>query len=69
MANRKSRKKRKMQLKRQGLEIFTPHYDSMITTSIWNLSVKISKHWSNGQIKAGKMRGFEFVRPILNMSK
>lgn len=51
--NRKERKKRKMQLKRLGLEAFIPNPFSKITTT-------------NGQeIISGKLREYEFIRPIL----
>lgn len=64
--NRKTRKQKKMKLKRLGLESFIPAWDSLITTSSWNFPHKIAKHFKDGQIQAGKMRGYEFTRPIKN---
>lgn len=66
--NRKQRKKRKMQLRRLGLEAYTPHWDSIITTDKGNFHFKIAKHFNGNQILAGKMRGYEFTR-LLNIKK
>lgn len=60
--NRKQRKKRKMYLKRMGLEIFNPDPNDIITIDIYCLPYKIAKHCNGNTIKAGKMRGFEFTR-------
>lgn len=60
--NRKQRKKRKIELRRKGLEAFTPPYDSMITTSPSSFPHKIAKHFNGYEIQAGKMRGYEFTR-------
>lgn len=62
MMNRKARKKRKMQLRRKGMEAYMPPWDSLIMTSIGNLPFKIARHFKDGSIMAGKMRGYEFLR-------
>jgi hypothetical protein len=62
--NRKARKKRKIQLKRMGLEVYIPNYQSIITTSPFMFPFKIAKHFKGMEIQAGKMRGYEFTRPI-----
>lgn len=64
--NRKQRKKRKIELKRQGLEAFTPTWDSIITTSPDSFPFKIAKHFKGMEIQAGKLRlrGYEFTRSI-----
>lgn len=62
--NRKKRKKRKMHLKRLGLEVYTPHYLDIITTSPIQFPFKIAKHFNGYDIQAGKLRGYEFTRPI-----
>lgn len=62
--NRKKRKKRIMDLKRMGMEIYKPHWNDIITTSPHNFTFKIAKHFNGMEIKAGKMRGYEFTRPI-----
>lgn len=61
--NRKDRKKRKMKLRRVGLESYKPHYLDIITTSPHNFSRKIAKHFKGSEIQAGKLRGYEFTRP------
>jgi len=61
--NRKLRKKRKMQLRKMGMESYIPDYRDNMTTSIGNLPFKIAKHFVDGCIQVGKMRGYEFIRP------
>lgn len=53
-----------MELKHQGLEAFIPPWDSIITTSPSQFPFKIAKHFKGMEIHAGKMRGYEFTRPI-----
>lgn len=60
--NRKQRKKRKMQLRRMGMEAFTPPWDSTITCSMWYIPPRAYKHFKDGQIQCGKLRGYEFTR-------
>ncbi len=62
--NRKQRKKRKIQLKRMGLEVFIPDPNSIITTFPGNLPKKKHKHFNGNEIKAGKMTGYEFTRSL-----
>ena len=61
--NRKSRKKRKMELRKKGLESYKPHWQDIITTSPNNFPFKIAKHFNGLEIQVGKMRGYEFTRP------
>ncbi len=61
--NRKKRKARKMKLRRKGLEVYSPPYGSIITTSPLMFPFKIAKHFKGLEIQAGKMRGWEFFRP------
>ena len=60
--NRKQRKARKMVLRRQGLEIYKPDPNSIITISPWNVPDKIRKHFKGDTILVGKMKGYEFTR-------
>lgn len=60
--NRKGRKKRKMQLRKMGLEVFTPDPKALISISPWNLPTKIFKHFKDGCIEAGRMKGYEFTQ-------
>ncbi len=64
--NRKRRKARKMLLRRKGLEAYTPPWDSIITTSPSNFPFKIAKHFNGMEIQAGKMRGYEFTKRLVN---
>jgi hypothetical protein len=58
-----------MQLRKQGLEQFYPHWSDIVTTSSHNLTFKLAKHFDGGQIMAGKMREYEFMRPRKNIGK
>jgi hypothetical protein len=60
--NRKGRKKRKMQLRRMGLEVFTPDPKAMISTSSWNFPSKLLKHYKDGCIEAGRLSEYEFTK-------
>jgi hypothetical protein len=60
--NRKGQKKRKMQLKRMGMEAFIPPWDSLITANLDMLPSRSYKHIIDGQIQCGKLRGYEFLR-------
>lgn len=62
--NRKQRKRRKMQLKKQGLEPFTPDYKRILTVNPLDFDIKFRKYFNGNEIKVGKLRGFEFTRPI-----
>lgn len=62
--NRYYRKKRKMELKRMGLESFRPDKDSFLTISPYLLPKKYAKHFHDGKILCCKMRGYEFTRPL-----
>lgn len=66
--NRKARKKRKMQLKRMGLEQFFPRWNEVITADMSCLPFKIAKHAKDGSVMAGKMRGYEFTRLLATKS-
>lgn len=53
-----------MQLKRLGMETFVPHWNDTLTLPVGNFCFKIARHFTGNQIKAGKLRGYEFTRPI-----
>ncbi len=61
--NRKRRKQRKMELRRKGLEQYTPPHDSIITMNPGNVSTKIYRFFNGMEIQAGKLRGYAFYRP------
>jgi hypothetical protein len=61
--NRKLRKKRKMHLRKLGLEAYSPPWNSIMTTSPVSFCHKIAKHFNGMEIQVGKMRGYEFTRP------
>lgn len=67
--NRKKRKKRIIELKRQGLELYKPHWQDIITTSSFQFPYKIAKHFKGHEIQVGKMRGYEFTRPIRGLAR
>ena len=51
-----------MELRRQGLEIYKPEYNDILTISPSNFPYKIAKYFKGMEIQAGRLRGYEFIR-------
>jgi hypothetical protein len=53
-----------MDLKKQGMEIFTPDPESFLTCTSCGFPKKLLKHFHNGGIQYKYLTGFEFTRLI-----